>query len=106
MQNKNEGVSKLNQTKKKNSLLINFYSLLAIIIVIIPEKIAESILEIGSYEKYNKIPPIGTEWKKQPELKVSALNAEGVEGLINGFANLHLLPMYQQKIAYQIMSKK
>ena len=31
---------------------------------------------------------------------VSALEAEGIEGLSNGYANIHLLPMYQQKIAY------
>jgi perosamine synthetase len=29
-----------------------------------------------------------------------ALEAEGVSGLAAGYANLHLLPMYQQKIAY------
>jgi perosamine synthetase len=31
---------------------------------------------------------------------IEALEAEGVEGLSGGYANLHLLPMYQQKIAY------
>lgn len=31
---------------------------------------------------------------------VEALVAEGVVGLAAGYANLHLLPMYQQKIAY------
>jgi dTDP-4-amino-4,6-dideoxygalactose transaminase len=30
----------------------------------------------------------------------SALDAEGVTGLVMGCANIHLLPMYQQKIAY------
>jgi perosamine synthetase len=29
-----------------------------------------------------------------------ALTEEGVQGLAQGYANLHLLPMYQQKIAY------
>ncbi|WP_293751052.1 DegT/DnrJ/EryC1/StrS family aminotransferase [uncultured Paraglaciecola sp.] len=29
-----------------------------------------------------------------------ALDAEGVSGLIQGYVNLHLLPMYQRKIAY------
>ena len=29
-----------------------------------------------------------------------ALTAEGLEGLMNGYANIHLLPMYQRKIAY------
>ena len=31
---------------------------------------------------------------------IKALEAEGVLGLIGGYANLHLLPMYQKKIAY------
>lgn len=30
----------------------------------------------------------------------SALEAEGVPGLASGYANVHLLPMYQKKIAY------
>ena len=30
----------------------------------------------------------------------SALEAEGVEGLIEGYANIHMLPIFQQKIAY------
>ena len=31
---------------------------------------------------------------------IEALEAEGISGLAAGYANLHLLPMYQQKIAY------
>jgi dTDP-4-amino-4,6-dideoxygalactose transaminase len=31
---------------------------------------------------------------------IQALEAEGVSGLAGGYANIHLLPMYQQKIAY------
>jgi len=31
---------------------------------------------------------------------IEALQTEGVIGLVPGFANVHLLPMYQQKIAY------
>lgn len=31
---------------------------------------------------------------------MKALKAEGVEGLAAGYANIHLLPMYQKKIAY------
>lgn len=31
---------------------------------------------------------------------VKALEAEGLDGLSAGYANIHLLPMYQQKIAY------
>ena len=34
------------------------------------------------------------------ERLVEALTAEGVCALANGYANLHLLPMYQQKMAY------
>jgi dTDP-4-amino-4,6-dideoxygalactose transaminase len=36
-----------------------------------------------------------------PRQKIyDALEAEGVTGLMAGYANVHLLPMYQQKIAY------
>ena len=31
---------------------------------------------------------------------VDALRAEGVEGVFGGYQNIHLLPMYQEKIAY------
>ena len=31
---------------------------------------------------------------------VEALEAEGLEGLMNGYINIHMLPMYQKKIAY------
>lgn len=31
---------------------------------------------------------------------IEALQAEGVEGLIAGYANIHMLPIYQEKIAY------
>ena len=31
---------------------------------------------------------------------IQALEAEGVHGLIGGYVNVHMLPMYQQKIAY------
>jgi len=34
------------------------------------------------------------------ELIIKALEAEGVSGLTAGYANIHLLPMYQNKIAY------
>ena len=31
---------------------------------------------------------------------IDALEAEGVEGLTGGYANIHLLPIFQKKIAY------
>lgn len=31
---------------------------------------------------------------------IEALIAEGLEGIVGGYANIHLLPMYQKKIAY------
>ena len=34
------------------------------------------------------------------ETIVKALEAEGLKGIVNGFANIHLLPIYQNKIAY------
>jgi len=34
------------------------------------------------------------------DLIIRALEAEGVSGLASGYVNIHLLPMYQKKIAY------
>ena len=34
---------------------------------------------------------------------IEALEAEGVEGLIGGYANIHTLPIFQQKVAYGSM---
>ncbi len=34
------------------------------------------------------------------EIILSALEAEGLKGLSNGYANIHLLPIFQKKIAY------
>lgn len=34
------------------------------------------------------------------QVLVDALIAEGVQGLTNGYANIHLLPMFQRKLAY------
>mgnify|MGYP001500971040 CR=1 FL=1 len=38
--------------------------------------------------------------KVNRETIIQALEAEGIEGLTNGYQNIHLLPMYQNKIAY------
>ncbi len=38
--------------------------------------------------------------KVSREKIVSALEAEGLSGLMNGYANIHLLPIFQKKIAY------
>ena len=38
--------------------------------------------------------------KVKREKVISALEAEGLIGLMNGYANIHLLPIFQKKIAY------
>ena len=42
------------------------------------------------------IPKIGV----SRERIIEALEAEGLQGLMNGYINIHMLPMYQKKIAY------
>ena len=41
-----------------------------------------------------------TKIKIRREIIINALEKEGLEGLMSGYANIHLLPMYQNKIAY------
>jgi hypothetical protein len=44
---------------------------------------------------------LDTETVKVPRSRiVEALAAEGVTGISNGYQNIHLLPMYQQRVAY------
>jgi dTDP-4-amino-4,6-dideoxygalactose transaminase len=47
--------------------------------------------------------PILLDWKKikySRSFIVKCLKAEGLQGLVEGYTNIHLLPMYQKKIAY------
>lgn len=52
-----------------------------------------------AYYMYPMVLDVDTLGVKRERI-VDALEAEGVTGLANGYANVHLLPMYQQKIAY------
>jgi perosamine synthetase len=47
--------------------------------------------------------PILLDWKKikySRTFLVNCLKSEGLQGLVEGYTNIHLLPMYQKKIAY------
>ena len=53
---------------------INIYNILAILIVIIPEFIAELIYSIEVSQHKNKLPYEGEAWEKDTELKLSKMN--------------------------------
>ena len=46
------------------------------------------------------VTPTAENIKISREKIFNALEAEGVKGLAQGYANIHMLPMYQKKIAY------
>ena len=64
--------------KQKSSIYINIYSILAIIIVIIPEKIAEAIFSTGIYQGKSQIPRNGKAWEIEPELRLSKMNLKEI----------------------------
>jgi dTDP-4-amino-4,6-dideoxygalactose transaminase len=66
------------------------------------EGLRTPIVKEGSTHVYYVYPLIlDTKALGVPRKKIfEALKAEGVEGLAEGYANIHMLPMYQQKIAY------
>ena len=53
---------------------INLYNILAILIVIIPEYLAELIYTIESSQHKGLIPSEGDAWKNETELKLSKMN--------------------------------
>ena len=53
---------------------INIYNILAVLIVIIPEYIAELIYTIESSQHKATLPIEGDAWKKETELKLSKMN--------------------------------
>ena len=62
----------------------------------IPEVLSENTHVYYVYGMTLDIKLLGVSRKKIFE----ALSAEGIEGLMCGYANIHMLPMYQNKIAY------
>ncbi len=53
---------------------INFYNILAILIVIIPEYLAELIYSIEGSQHNGIIPNEGDAWEKETELRLSKMN--------------------------------
>ena len=66
---KNNGVQKHIEKAK-----INFYNILAVLIVIIPEFFAELIYTIEVSQHKRELPNEGDAWEKNTELKLSRMN--------------------------------
>ena len=60
--------------KRLEKARINIYNILAILIVIIPEIIAELIYTLEVSQHKTKLPYEGEEWEKNTELKLSKMN--------------------------------
>ena len=63
-----------NYEKNLERARINFYNILAILIVIIPEYIAELIYSIEVSQHYDKLPGEGDAWENDTELRLSKMN--------------------------------
>ena len=63
-----------NLQKKIDKAKINIYNILAVLIVIIPEFIAELIYSIEASQHNNKLPKEGEAWNKNTELILSRMN--------------------------------
>lgn len=78
--------------EKIEKIKINIYSILAILIVIIPEFFAEFIYKIGLSQLNNELPRESDEWRNNEELKLSKMNILELRLLaqklnINGYSN-------------------
>jgi dTDP-4-amino-4,6-dideoxygalactose transaminase len=93
-----EQYKKLKKIIKKRSIII---SLLNKKLKKIPHLFTTSDNNNISHNYY--IYPILLDWKKikySRTFLVNCLKSEGLQGLVEGYANIHLMPIYQKKIAY------
>ncbi len=83
--------NKKNTFKPPSKIVINIYGLLAILLVIIPEWIAELTLTLGNNSKKNLLPKTDTVWDTNLELKLSTMSIKELRSLalklkINGYS--------------------
>ncbi len=57
-----------------SKLLINLYTIIAIILILIPEKIAESILILDNINRKNKLSKLAPLWRKRADLRFSTFS--------------------------------
>ncbi len=88
-----------------SKITINLYSLLAILLVIIPEYIAELILTIKNKSHKDNLVENKDIWEIVPELKISTMNIKNLREMarnlkINGYAREN-----REKLSKRILKK-
>ncbi len=76
------------QQIKKSEYYTHLYGLLAVLLVIIPEWIAQITLKITTTNRERKLPMEGSAWKHNPELKLSIMSIKDLRALAK---NLNLI---------------
>ena len=74
MNRKNAGSISTHQKKRNTPAISNLYGLIAVILVIIPEWLAEITLAIGNSQTKSRLPQEGTAWSKKPELLLASMS--------------------------------
>ncbi len=67
--------------KPPSKVTINLYSLLAILIIIIPEYMAELLLALRNKSNYYGLDESNDSWEKNPELRISRMSIKGLREL-------------------------
>ena len=72
--------------------MVRIYGLIAVLIVLIPEWLAEFVLFIGHSNHDKQLPRSSTSWQTEPELRLAAMNMRelrllAMELKIHGYAN-------------------
>ena len=102
---------KNSQSRKKiDKALINIYNILAILIVIIPELLAEIIYSFEMLQHNNVLPNEGKAWKNDTELKLSRMNIYELRVLakklsIHGYSNENRNSLIK-RLKWKIRQKK
>ena len=79
MTNKNEKTLRFLQPSSK--ALVTLYGLIAVIIVIIPEWLAELTFSISKFDSEKQLPWNNDCWQTKPELRLAAMNIKELRAL-------------------------
>lgn len=76
--------TQLRTSKKLKPLptgLVEIYGLIAVLIVLIPEKFAELAISIGQFNSESKLPLKSKKWEVLPELRLAAMSLRELRNL-------------------------
>ena len=69
------------QIQEISKVSMRVYAIFAIILVLIPEWLAELTIALENINKHQELPKLGSKWNEDPELKLSKMSFKEIRNL-------------------------